>query len=131
MPNNLHVTLDKSTTPWRLDIDQKDHANQVDRDPQKQTITWQLSGEAASGSFDAQTDPQPGFAWLEPPPDGIFGNPGPGSNPNQITMSDFNHDASTAGTWTYQLAATIDGVVYQSGATSITGTTTNPWIKNK
>lgn len=132
MPNNLQVTLDKSKTPWHLDIDQKNDANQVSRDPNAQTITWQLTGNAASGSFDAQSDPEPGFAWIgTSPPAGIFGNPTLQAGNNQITMTDLNNGANTVGTWIYQLSATIDGTVYQSDATPITETTTDPCVINK
>lgn len=131
MPNLLKVTLDNSTSPPSLDIDQKDNANHVSRGPSAQTITWQLSGNAASGSFNAQDAAEPGFAWVDPaPPAGIFGSPTLSSNGNEITMSDLNNSASTTGTWIYQLSATIGGTVYQSKKTSITGQTTNPTIKN-
>lgn len=128
MPNNLQVTLDKSTTPWCLDIDQQNNANHVGQSPNAQTITWQLTGDAASGSFNAQGNPKRGFAWGTAPPDNIFG--APSVNGNQITMSDLNNSASTAGTWVYQLSATIGGVVYQSNKTSLTQATTDPTIKN-
>jgi hypothetical protein len=77
MPNLLKVTLDKSTNPWCLDIDQKGNANHVSQGQNTQTITWQLSGNAASGSFDAQNASMPGFAWVSAPPpsNSIFGNP--------------------------------------------------------
>ncbi|MDW2982190.1 hypothetical protein [Rhodanobacter sp. KK11] len=131
MPNLLKVTLDNSTSPPSLDIDQKDNANHVSRGPNAQTITWQLNGNAASGSFNAQNAAKPGFAWVDPaPPAGIFGSPTLSSNGNEITMSDLNNSASTAGDWVYQLSATIGGVVYQSNKTSLTETNTNPSIKN-
>ena len=131
MSNNLDVTLDKSTTPWCLDIDQKNGANHVSRSSSAQTITWQLTGNAASGSFDAQSGAEPGFAWVgAPPPAGIFGSPVPRANGNRLTMSDLNNDAGTTGDWIYQLSATIGDVVYQSNKTSLTGTHTNPSIKN-
>ncbi|WP_445144552.1 hypothetical protein [Dyella sp. Tek66A03] len=130
MPNNLKVTLDKTTTPWSLDIDQHGNANHVGQGSSAQTITWQLSGSAASGSFDSQIANQPGFAWIQTPPAGIFGSPTLSNNANEITMSDLNNSPSTGGEWIYQLSATINNVVYQSNATSITGTTTNPSIKN-
>jgi hypothetical protein len=131
MPNLLKVTLDNSTSPPSLDIDQKDNANHVSRGPNAQTITWQLNGNAASGSFNAQNAAKPGFAWVDPaPPAGIFGSPTLSSNGNEITMSDLNNSASTAGDWVYQLGATIGGVVYQSNKTSLTETNTNPSIKN-
>lgn len=131
MPNLLKVALDNSTSPPSLDIDQKDNANHVSRGPNAQTITWQLNGNAAAGSFNAQNAAKPGFAWVDPaPPAGIFGSPTLSSNGNEITMSDLNNSASTAGDWVYQLSATIGGVVYQSNKTSLTETNTNPSIKN-
>lgn len=132
MPNNLHVTLDKSTTPWSLDVDQQGNANHVNQSPSAQTITWQLTGNAASGSFVALNDPAPGFAWVgAAPPAGIFGSPALSANGNQLTISDLNNSASTAGSWTYILRTTIGGTIYSTIATSLGGTTTNPWIKNK
>jgi len=131
MPNNLHVTLDTSTTPPCLDIDQSNGANHVNRSPNAQTITWQLTGNAASGSFNAQNAAKPGFAWVNPaPPAGIFGPPTLSQNGNEITMTDLNNSASTAGEWIYQLSATIDCVVYQSNKTSLTQQITDPTIKN-
>lgn len=131
MPNDLHVTLDKSKTPWCLDIDQSNGANHVSRSSSAQTITWQLIGNAAKGSFDEQSDPEPGFAWVDtPPPAGIFGPPVLQANNNQLIMSDLNSSAGTTGEWIYQLSAKIDCVVYQSKKTSLTPTTTNPTIKN-
>ncbi|MCK9366284.1 MAG: hypothetical protein M0P72_03925 [Metallibacterium scheffleri] len=132
MPNNLHVTLDKSTTPWCVDIDQSGNANHVSQSPDVQTITWQLTGNAASGSFVALTDPDPGFAWVgTAPPSGVFSNLTLSANGNQLTISDLNNSTSTQGTWTYILRINVDGVVYQSKTTSLTATTTNPMIKNQ
>lgn len=130
MPN-LKVTLYTKENPQYLDVDQKDNANHVNQSPSAQTITWQLSGDAASGSFNAQTDSKPGFAWIAPtPPAGIFGLPTLSQNGNEITMTDLNNSASTAGDWIYQLSATIGGVVYQSNKTSLTQQITDPTIKN-
>ena len=132
MPNNLHVTLDKSTTPWSLDVDQQGNANHVNQSPSGQTITWQLTGNAASGSFVALSDPHPGFAWVGAAPSaGIFGSPALSANGNQLTISDLNNSVSTAGSWTYILRATIGGTIYSTIAASLAGTTTNPTIKNK
>ena len=132
MPNNLQVTLDKSTTPWCVDIDQSGNANHVGRSSNAQTITWQLTGNAASGSFVALTDPDPGFAWVgTPPPSGVFGSPALGANDNQLTISDLNDSSSTTGTWTYILRISVGGVVYQSTTTSLAATTSNPTIVNK
>lgn len=115
MSNNLHVTLDTHVNPPHLDIDQDGSAHQVERRPGVQTITWDLTGNAATGSFDAQGDPVPGFAWVgSPPAAGIFGDPVLSQNGNRMTISDLHSSAGTAGEWTYQLSATIGGVVYRS-----------------
>jgi hypothetical protein len=131
MPNNLHVTLDKTTTPWSLDVDQQGNANHVNRSASTQTITWQLTGNAASGSFVSLGNPNPGFAWLgTAPPAGIFGNPVPSANGNQMTISDLNNSASTAGSWPYILRATIGGTVYSTISASPRASNTTPTIKN-
>ena len=76
MPNHLQVTLDQSTPPWWVDIDQSGNANHVIQSPDVQSITWQLTGNAASGSLVALTDPDPGFARVGmAPPFGVFGSP--------------------------------------------------------
>jgi hypothetical protein len=132
MPNNLQVTLDQSTTPWCVDIDQSGNANHVSQSPNAQTITWQLTGNAASGSFVALTDPDPGFAWVgTAPPSGIFGSATLSANGNKLTISDLNNSSSTQGTWTYILRVNVGGVVYQSKTTSLAATTSNPTIVNK
>jgi hypothetical protein len=125
MPNNLAVTLDESTTPWSVDVDQHDKANEVGRSPNAQTITWQLEGNAATGNIIS-------FAWLSspPPPGGTFGAFSIGGNGNQATMSDLNNSASTAGTWIYQLTIEVDDQEYSTIAALPIGTNTNPNIKN-
>ncbi|RCS30478.1 hypothetical protein DEO45_06530 [Rhodanobacter denitrificans] len=133
MPNLLTVTLYTKENPQYLDINQSNDANHVSQNPNSQTITWQLTGDAASNSsFNTQSDSKPGFAWVgtTTPPAGIFGTPTLSANGNQMTMTDLNNSASTQGTWYYQLSATIGGVVYQSNWTPLTATTTNPTIKN-
>ena len=132
MPNHLQVTLDKSTAPWCVDIDQSGNANHVNQSPNAQNITWQLTGNAASGSFVALTDPNPGFAWVGmAPPSGVFASPTLGANGNQLTISDLNNSSSTTGTWSYILRVNVGGVVYQSKTASLAATTTNPTIVNK
>lgn len=131
MPNTLNVTLDKTTTPWSVDIDQHGKANEVNQSPNSQTITWQLTGNAASGSFVSLSDPNPGFSWVSAPPAGIFGIPTLSGNGNQLSISDLNNSNTTVGNWTYLLRVNVGGVVYQSNTTSITETSTNPIIINK
>ena len=131
MPNNLNVTLNKATNPWTVDIDQQGNPNHVSQSPNAQTITWQLTGNAATGSFVSMSDPNPGFSWVSAPPSGIFGTPTLSNNGNQLTMTDLNNSASTVGTWTYILRVNVGGTVYTSLTTSIMATNTNPTIVNK
>lgn len=132
MPNNLNVTLDTSTSPSAVDVDQHGKDNEVSQGPSAQTITWQLTGNAASGSFVPMTDSAPGFQWISAPPDGIFGTPtvSPGSG-NQLTLTDLNTGTDTQGSWTYILRINVGGTVYSTKTTSLKATTTNPVIINK
>lgn len=132
MPNILQVTLDKTTTPWTVDINESGNANHVSQSPNAQTITWQLSGNAATGSFGAVNDPtHPAFAWIgTAPPSGIFGTPTLSANGNTLTMTDLNNSTSTQGTWIYKLWIQVGGTYYSSLATSIRANNTDPTIKN-
>jgi hypothetical protein len=132
MPNNLNVTLDTSTSPSAVDVDQHGKDNEVSQGPNAQTITWQLTGNAASGSFVPMTDSAPGFQWISAPPDGIFGTPtvSQGSG-NQLTLTDLHTGTSTQGSWTYILRINVGGTVYSTKTTSLKATTTNPVIINK
>ena len=123
MANDLKVTLDKSTTPWLVDVDQKNGANQVARSAAAQTITWQLNGNAASGAIT-------GFEWITEPPAGIFQPDPPVPDGKSMSVSDTNNSIGTTGDWTYKLTITVDGNSYSSPTTSIGGAPTNPSIKN-
>jgi hypothetical protein len=131
VPNNLNVTLDTSKTPWAVDVDQHGKGNEVSQGPNAQTITWQLTGNAASGGFVALNDPNPGFEWITAPPAGIFSAPSRSPNGNQLTISDTNTGTGTTGSWTYRLRVNVGGTVYSSNALSLTATTTSPVIINK
>lgn len=131
MPNNLNVTLDKDSTPWAVDVDQHGKDNEVSQGPSTQTITWQLTGNAASGSFVSMSDPSPGFEWINEPPAGIFGEPVLSNNGNQISIGDLNDNADTLGTWTYTLRVNVGGTVYSTKTASMRMVATDPWIKNK
>ncbi len=131
MPNNLNVTLDKSSSPWAVDVDQQGKGNEVSQGPNAQTITWQLTGNAASGSFVPLSDPNPGFAWISAPPAGVFSSPTLSNNGNALTITDTNNNANTAGSWTYVLRVNVGGSVYSTKTLSIKATTTDPWIRNK
>jgi len=129
MEIKLDVTLDTNPPPY-LDVDEQNGSNHIPKNASAYTIKWKLASDASSGSFNSLSDPQPGFAWIQTPDQGIFGAPVVSSNGKEITISDLNNSAASTGQWIYQLSATIGNVVYQSNATSITGTTTNPTIKN-
>ena len=132
MPNNLNVTLDKTKTPWAVDVDQQGNANHVPQSPNAQTISWQLTGNAATGSFVSLSDPNPGFAWIgTAPPATVFGTPTLSANSNQLSIVDLNNSASTTGTWAYILRVNVGGTVYSTISTLPTGTTTNPTVVNK
>ncbi|AHX14594.1 hypothetical protein CH75_16280 [Dyella jiangningensis] len=131
MANDLAVKLDETTNPWLVDVDQKNNANHVARSNQTQTITWQLNGNAATGTI-------VGCNWVNnppatnPPPDGVFGAFTIAPNGKSMTITDNNTGPGTAGEWIYQISVQLvaNGPIYQSGYVSITGTATNPTIKN-
>ncbi|MGH8127656.1 MAG: hypothetical protein ACRETC_04715 [Gammaproteobacteria bacterium] len=127
---NLNVTLVNGS----LNVDQDGNANQMGHG-QSGDIVWKLTGNAASGSFNAMDAANPGFTWKQQPTSGIFGQPGLENSGKHIKMSDNNTDpggVNSSGTWIYQLWATIGGTQYSTIATlpNPTATTTNPWIKN-
>lgn len=131
MPTTLQVTLKTSTTPWTVNIDQSGNANHVPRGTSAQTLAWQLAGNAATGSFVAMDDPNPGFAWIgTQPPAGVFGTPSISPNGNQLSISDNNTSPASAGEWTYVMRVNVGGTVYSTIATLPQGTNTDPSIKN-
>jgi len=96
------------------------------------TINWQLNNNAASGAFNALDATPPGFKWVPnptPPPAGAFNSPTLGNNNKKLTLDDL--DPAPGGPWAYQLAATINGKVYLTGAVKITGGGNDPTIENR
>ena len=130
MPDILHVTLDTNTEPTSVDIDQTGNANVISRGANRQSITWQVVGNAATGSFVSMSDPEPGFEWVDAPPAGIFGDPTLSSNGKQLTLTDLHTGDETAGIWTYIVRIKVGGVVYKSRTTTLERLSTNPWIRN-
>ena len=131
MPTLLNVTLNTSTNPWTVNIDQSGKANHVPRSSSAQTITWQLTGNAAKGSFVSLKDAHPGFEWGDvSPPSGIFSDTKISTDGNQLTMNDLNENAGAVGEWIYLLRVNFDGTVYSSIVAKLQGTNTNPSIKN-
>ena len=129
MPNlELKVTISNGS----LDVDQSGNANQMGHG-ESGTIVWKLVGNAAGGTFNAMNAANPGFAWKQQPPNGVFGTPTITVN-NDLAMADNNTDpggVNSSGTWIYQLYATIGTTQYSTIASlGPTATTTNPTIKN-
>ncbi|HVU80844.1 MAG TPA: hypothetical protein VHD89_02430 [Rhodanobacteraceae bacterium] len=131
MPNlELRVTVKDGS----LDVDQSGNGNQMGHG-QSGTIVWKLVGTAANGTFNAMNATNPGFAWEQPVPDGVFGPPSLANSDKDIEMSDTNTDpngVNSTGSWIYQLYATIDGTQYSTIASlpNPKATTTNPKIIN-
>lgn len=129
-----NLTLQVTLKDGSLDVNQAGNANEMGHG-QSGTIIWELTGNAASGSFNSMSDTNPGFAWQQQPPDGVFGSPGLAASGNQIQMTDDNTDPNginSAGDWIYQLYATVGGNTYSTIANMgrPTAVTTNPTIKN-
>ncbi|SRR5690348_2362548 len=130
-----NLTLRVTLKDGSLDVDQSGNANEMGHG-QSGTITWELTGNAASGSFNAMDATNPGFAWQQQTPNDVFGTPALVANGNQIQISDNNTDPNginSTGSWVYQLYATIGGSPYSTIANlrRPTATTTNPNIVNK
>jgi hypothetical protein len=132
MSNNLNVTIKTSgNDAGYLDVDQSGNANHVPKNSQTQTITWKLNGNANGGTFNALSAANPGFSWKgTQPPYGTFGTAVPDAHGN-MTMTDNNTSATSSGTWTYQLWATINNQQYSTVATiSPRAVTRDPSIVN-
>lgn len=132
--SSVTVTTQVTSDASSKTLDVKDHGAPVGvpQETDATNLVWQLTGSAAQGSFNAidLTNEDSGFYWIDTPPAGIFGTPVLSANGNQITMTDDNCSASSAGgPWRYKLNATIGGDQYSTTAT-ITATTNDPAIKN-
>lgn len=132
MTNNINVTLDTSVTPNVLNIDDNGGAK-ITKNPNPQTISWNLTGNLAQAEFVSLCGNSPGFEWVSNPPPGtgIFGQPEISSNGNSLNLIDNHPDNNSNGTWTYRLRVLLGGTVYQSTAgIGITSTSNNPIIIN-
>jgi hypothetical protein len=126
MANPLKVKLDTTTTPWTVDIDENNGANHFPQSANAQTISWELTGNAATGTF---VD----FHFLPnqtPDPSGIFGSPNYGTNNKSLSITDSHTSASTKGTWIYFLEIDVGGNPYSTTSSTLTAVTNNPTIKN-
>ncbi len=128
----LRVTLNE--TEGYLDVDQSGNGNQIPHN-ETDTIIWQLTGNMRGGQFNSMDAPNPGFAWKQSPPSGVFGAPDPDGA--QMSILDHNTDpngVNSAGTWIYQIwATTSNGQQYSTQATIANprGVITDPTIRNQ
>jgi hypothetical protein len=132
MEIKLDVTLDTTTTPPYLDVDEQDKSNHIPRNPVRQTIKWKLTSNASGGTFNSMDDPNnPGFQWASSGPGGtIFTTATVSPDGKEITITDLNDGNGSVGQWVYQLSAMINGSLRQSNKTSPAAVVTNPMIKN-
>ncbi|HET9033474.1 MAG TPA: hypothetical protein VFN25_11275 [Dokdonella sp.] len=127
----LKVTLDESTTPWTVNVNQSGNANHVPHGAKAHTITWRLSGNAKTGFFVPLSDPEPGFSWFRTKPsEGIFSDMAIRGNGKKLTVNDTNDNASSKGEWTYVMRVNVGGTVYSTIAVATIATNTNPTIRN-
>ena len=133
MANVINVSLDTSSTPFRLSVADHGGENQVGTGNGAQTITWHLTGQLSAGNFVPIDAAQPGFSWVQPcPPPGVFGTPSIGNNGNSLSITDTHVDSSTRGSWVYMLRVSYNNTVYSTTAsTGLAATVNNPIIINK
>jgi hypothetical protein len=131
--NNINVVL-TTTAPQTLDVKDNGGQNLVNAASQPTTITWNLTGNLAQGSFVPMNDPSGkyGFEWVTQPPPAWAGTPTIGASGNSLSVVDTHLDATSNGEATYRLRARLNGTVYSTTATvSRTATVNNPVIINR
>lgn len=129
MANNLNVSLNGSN---QLDIADNGGQNQISKGPGAQTISWNLTGPLAQGNFVPVTDAEPGFDWIQQPPQGVFGLPQISANGNSLSITDTHSDSSSNGQWIYVIRVAYQGRIYATQyETGVGGTVNNPIIINK
>ena len=132
MPNViLRVTLNE--TIGALDVDQSGNGNQIDHG-KNEIIEWKLTGNMEQGTFNSMSAANPGFAWKQAPPAGVFGTADPEGT--EMTIADNNtnpNGVNSAGTWIYQIWATLNGRQYSTLASipNPRNVSNNPTIQNK
>ncbi|TAN05775.1 MAG: hypothetical protein EPN38_10480 [Rhodanobacteraceae bacterium] len=130
-PITVHVTVDKSTSPWSLKVDGKrlDHQTSVPQNALPQTILWdlQLTG-GDTGSFDSPASS--GFSWIDGPSNTDIFKDLTEPSSTQIQISDWNTSASTTGDWSYKLCATVNDTPCETNPPSAGSDPGDPTIKN-
>lgn len=105
----------------------------LDNEHGPHTISWTLSGNAASGEFCSLHDPDnPGFSWLfRVPGEKVFQNLHR-EGKKQVVVENHHRGKDTEGHWHYQLFARFGDKVYGVPITFTCGPSmnSNPSIKN-
>jgi hypothetical protein len=131
--NTMQVKLDTSNGINKLDVVDNGGQNQVSQSSQPTTIIWNLTGELTQGNFVPMDANPPGFQFvgLNQPKAGAFGTANVQSNGNAMQITDNHYDASTNGSYIYQLRVNYEGQVISTQVSLPSGTATNPAIINK
>jgi hypothetical protein len=102
MANSLPVTLDTSTNPATVKVDN----TALNKSAEPQMIKWYLDGNAKDGTFGDLT-------WIDPkPPPGVFGTftTFEGIDGRKwATLSDLHPSTASRGTFVYRLSVTHNG----------------------
>jgi hypothetical protein len=127
------LTLRVTEKDGHLDVHLSGTANQIAHGLTV-TIIWQLTGNAASGSFNViDNTSSSGLRWDETPTSGVFNTATLYANGNEIRVTDNNNDpngVSSVGEWIYTLNATVAGKARSTVYNSKKKTMNNPTIKN-
>jgi hypothetical protein len=128
MTIELKVRLDKSKTPWVVDVDETNNGNHVPRSPDQQTIKWLLHGNAESERIVA-------FEWLVGPSrSDIFTPPAYDPAGSYMIIRDTNDRQETVGIFTYRLGVAAgsgpNNVYYTTATISTRAVSNNPSIRN-
>jgi hypothetical protein len=132
MTNNINVSLDNSNGVNKLNVVDNGGQNEVSQNSAPTTISWNLTGALAQGSFVAMNATPPGFEWVGVnPPAGLFGTPQVQANGNSLSVTDNHVDSTSNGEWIYMLRVNYGGSVISTTASMPGGTVSNPVIINK
>ena len=136
MANLLIVSLNRNTTPWSVDIDQREHKNEVPTNKHGQNIVFQFHDDLQDACFTDSAHPNPDFVWMNLPGEGIFSGPWVGGGKKQLILNDLNDNRP--GTWIYRLGILVAGKEYRTVYADPKATsaprilvTTNPAIINR
>lgn len=99
--SEIAVTLNQTTTPWTLDVDDPDLI--VPQNANATPITWRRTQMPSDISWADDSDHKP-LTWLNSPGEGIFTHRG--MNGEAFTLNDHNDSSTTKGAWSYRLCVT-------------------------